>query len=259
MNQLTELTFSYLQRYGCPITEDYKQLLQTATNTHQPPHGMAWYGNRYREQARNADWFANSLVLNSYEEGNGSRQVWELSQRTGNQDFAQLIRNHSIDESRHSKMFATLVDILFPTSLEVETRKQIKAFSPGYSASNHPAHQTNSLVDTLDEKIMMDQLIMINLLEIRALILQLLLRPVLQAYAQLAELEKVTRMSDQFIYDETQHIAYSAHCIGEYYQYGDRDWLKEQMINRQATVNNLFLEETESPDDLGKVVLTTGF
>jgi hypothetical protein len=259
MNHLAELTFSYLQRYGCSITEDYKKLLKAATSVHLPPYGMAWYGNKYREQARDVDWFANSLILNSYEEGNGSRQVWELSQKTANQDFAQLIRNHSIDESRHSKMFAILVDILFPTSIEIETRRQVKAFSPGYSSSNHPSIQAKSLVNVLSEKLMMDQLIMVNLLEIRALVLQLLLRPVLQAYAKPAELEKVTRMSDQFIYDETQHIAYSAHCICEYYQCGDQDWLKEQMIERQETVNNLFFKETENPDDLGKVVLTTGF
>lgn len=58
------------------------------------------------------------LIVNAFEEGNGSKQVWQFWQCVSNQDFAKRIRDHSIDESRHSKMFATLVNILFPMSLD---------------------------------------------------------------------------------------------------------------------------------------------
>ena len=102
MNTVSELALNYLQRYDCQIFEDYKTVLRTACEIHPPPHGMAWYGNLYRQFARNAEWFANSLMGNAAEEGTGSREVWEFSQGRDNQEFAKLVRNHAIDESRHN-------------------------------------------------------------------------------------------------------------------------------------------------------------
>ena len=246
MNYISELTIGHLRRYGCQIPELYTELLQAATDLHPPPHSQAWYGKAYRQSARNADWFADSLVLNAYEEGNGSRQVWEFAGQVERPEFAELIRNHAIDESRHSKMFATLLDLLFPTQLEPETRAKVKAFCPGYNPGDLKSiESTSDSIDRVDDRFMMDQLIQVNLLEIRALILQLLLRPVLQAYAQPKDLAQVTRMTDRFIYDETQHIAYSAHCISEYATWGDRDWLRDRVIYRQSTVNQMFLAEVD--------------
>ncbi|AOX03334.1 hypothetical protein BJP34_31325 [Moorena producens PAL-8-15-08-1] len=80
---------------------------------------MAWGGDLYRQCARNREWFANSLIINAREEGKGSQEAWQLSQCIQNQELTRLGRNHSIDESRHSKMFVPLLNILFPR-LQVE-------------------------------------------------------------------------------------------------------------------------------------------
>ena len=71
-------------------------------------------------------------------------------------------------------------------------------------------------------------------------------------------------MSDQFIFDETKYIEYSAYCIGEYIKWGDYDWLRQTMIHRQplrgsqkskvksqATVNQMFLEDIDYQDSIG--------
>jgi hypothetical protein len=257
MSNVSELAIQYLQRYNCNISEEYIAVLREACETKPPPHGKAWYGNLYRQNARNPEWFANSLILNAYEEGNGARQVWEFSRSVPNQDFARLIRTHSIDESRHSKMFVTLFNMLFPQELEEEVQTQLKSFSPGYSQHEHPSTVPVPASLMVDEQRMMDELIQINLLEIRALILQLLLRPLLQAYAKSEDRAKVTRMSDQFIFDETKHVEYSAYCIGEYMKWGDRQWLRETTIYRQGTVNQMFLEDLDSQDSLGTTILRT--
>ncbi len=249
MNYVSELTIEHLRQHNCQVPQLYADLLQTATDLHPPPHGKSWYGKAYRQAARNASWFADSLILNAYEEGNGSRQVWEFAGQVERPEFAELIRNHAIDESRHSKMFATLLELLFPTQLEAETREQVKGFCPGY----HPGDLKYAVteIDRVNDVVTIDRLIQINLLEIRALILQLLLRPVLLAYAQPQDLEQVRRMCDRFIYDETQHIAYSADCISNYATWGDRDWLRDRFIYRQSTVNLIFSEEI----DRGSIVL----
>jgi hypothetical protein len=244
MNYVSELTIEHLRRHNCQVPQLYADLLQTATDLHPPPHGKSWYGKAYRQAARNASWFADSLILNAYEEGNGSRQVWEFAGQVERPEFAELIRHHAIDESRHSKMFATLLELLFPTQLEAKTRTQVNAFCPGY----HPGDLKYAVAatDRVNDVVMMDRLILINLLEIRALILQLLLRPVLLAYAQPQDCAQVRRMCDRFISDETQHIAYSAYCISNYATWGDRNWLCDRFIDRQSTVNLMFLQESDS-------------
>ncbi|HLP89055.1 MAG TPA: hypothetical protein VK184_10755 [Nostocaceae cyanobacterium] len=256
MHNVSELTFHYLQKYNCQIFDDYQTILEEACTVHQPPHGMAWYGQLYRQYARKADWFANSLINNAAEEGNGSREVWQFSQHIYNQEIAQLVRNHSIDESKHSKMFISLLNILFPTEIETEFRTQLQLLSPEYYHHQHPPISIPSPDNCLEEKRIMDEIIQINLLEIRALILQLLLRPILQAYAQPEDLTKVTQMSDVFIYDETKHIEYSSYCIGKYIQQGNTNWVKQTMIERQKTINEMFLQDIEL-ESLGTTLLTT--
>jgi len=257
MNNVSELALSYLQRYNCQIFEDYKTVLREACEIHPPPHGMAWYGNLYRQLARQSEWFVNSLITNSAEEGTGARGVWQFSQRIENQDFAELVRNHSIDESRHSKMFAALLNILFPSQIDADLWAKLQTFSPEYYPHQHPPIEIPTPDQIMDEKLVMDEIIQINLLEIRALILQLLLRPVLQAYAKPEDLPKITQMSDVLIYDETKHIEYSAYCIGKYIEAGHESWVREMMIYRQQTINEMFLEGVELENSVGKTVLTT--
>ncbi|BAY22134.1 hypothetical protein NIES2100_18970 [Calothrix sp. NIES-2100] len=264
MNKVSELAIDYLQRYNCQVSEDYKTLLREACNLNPPPHGKAWYGKLYRQYSRDAEWFANSLITNATEEGNGAREVWQFANHIGNQQFAELVRSHAIDESRHSKMFVALLNMIFPTKIEADFRTELQALSPEYYHHKHPSIEPVSAEQVLDEKRVMDEIIQINLLEIRALILQLLLRPVLQAYATPENLPRVTRMSDLLIYDETKHIEYSGYCIGKYMEQGDacggrslRTWVREMMIYRQKTVNEMFLEDVELESSVGKTVLTT--
>ncbi len=257
MNNVSELAINYLQRYGCQISEDYKTFLREACEIQPPPHGMAWYGNFYRQRARKAEWFAHSLIANAVEEGNGSRKVWQFSRHIQDSECAELVRSHSIDESRHSNMFVALLNILFPTQLSENFRAQLQNLSPNYYHHKHPTTEPISSDCILDTKMVMDEIIKINLLEIRALILQLLLRPVLQAYSTPQDLAKVTTMSDLFIYDETKHVEYSAYCIGKYIQQGNQEWVREMMICRQQTVNEMFLTDVELENSLGTTVLST--
>ena len=62
-------------------------------------------------------------------------------------------------------------------------------------------------------------------------------------------------MSDLLIYDETKHIEYSAYCIGKYMEQSDDAWVREMMIYRQKTVNEMFLEDVELENSVGTTVL----
>ncbi len=245
MNNISELVVNYFQRYNCQLFENYITFLQEACEINPPPHGMAWYGKLYRQLARKSEWFANSLIINADKEGYGSRQIWKFSQLIENQKYADLVRTHSMDESRHSKMFITMLDILFPSEMEAEFRATLKAFSPGYTKQNHPPIEPSSPDKLMNEQTIIDELIQVNFVEIRALVLQLLLRPVLLAYAKPENRHKLLRMSEILVHDELKHIEYSAYCIEDYIQRGNRNWIREMMIERQASVNQVCLEEVE--------------
>ncbi len=245
MNNVSELAISYLQLYNCQTFEGYTAFLREACEIHPPPHGMAWYGKLYRQFARKAEWFANSLIINADKEGFGARQIWKFSRLIENQDFAELVRGHSMDESRHSKMFLKMLDILFPTEMEADFRSQLNALSPEYTKNSHPPIEPAAPDQVMDEPNIIDELIQVNLVEIRALVLQLLLRPVLLAYVRPEDRPKLTRMSDGLIHDETKHIEYSAYCIEEYIKRGNSEWVRQMMIDRQASVNQMCLEDVE--------------
>ncbi|QEI44316.1 hypothetical protein BMF77_pa00031 (plasmid) [Dolichospermum sp. UHCC 0315A] len=245
MNNVSELALNYLQSYSFQDFEYYADFLSEACEIHPPPHGMTWYGDLYRQLARKPEWFANSLIINANKEGYGSRQIWKFSEIIENQKYVELVRGHSIDESRHSKMFITMLDILFPSAIETEFRTQLKTLSPGYTKQNHPLTEPTSPAQFMDERTVIYELIQVNLMEIRALILQLLLRPVLQAYTTPETRFKLTRMSDLLIRDEINHIGYSAYCIENYINHSNQEWVREMMIDRQAALNKLTLEEVE--------------
>jgi hypothetical protein len=88
----------------------------------------------------------------------------------------------------------------------------------------------------------MEELIQGNFTEIRALILQLLLRPVMQAYAPPEHREKLLRVSDRLIHDETKHIEYSARFIEKYAQ-EHREWVRATMLDMMKLVNDVSLAE----------------
>ena len=245
MNIVSKLALNYLQTYSPQPFEGYSAYLMEACEIHSPLYGTAWYGDIYHQLVRKPEWFANSLIINADKEGYGSRQIWKFSQNIENQKYAELVRGHSIDESRHSKMFITMLDILFPTAIETEFREQLKALSPGYSKQNHPPTKPITTDHFMKEQTVIYELIHINLIEIRALILQLLLRPVLQAYVTPEALSKLTRMSDLLIHDEVNHIGYSAYCIEEFIKHGNNELVREMMIDRQAAINKLTLEDLE--------------
>jgi hypothetical protein len=241
MNNVSELAIQYLRALGTAAIDTYMEFLREACEAHPPPHGMAWYGNMYRQLARKPDWFAHSLVINADKEGFGARQLWKFSVRMDNPRLAEAVRRHSMDESRHARMFVGILDLLFPSAIEAGFRATLKELSPGYTPKTHPP--TGVVVsEVMSMERVMDELIQGNFTEIRALILQLLLRPMLQAYARPEERQKLLRVSDALIRDEVRHIEYSARFIEEY-AIGNREWVRATMLDRMRAVNDVSLQE----------------
>lgn len=242
MSNVSELTLHYLKSYGTPAPPTYAEFMTEACEAHPPPHGMAWYGNMYRQLARKSEWFANSLVINADKEGWGARQLWKFSVRMEDQVLAEAVRRHSMDESRHSSMFVGVLDLIFPSVVEAPFRERLKEMSPGYTVRTHPPTTPADPSEVMHSHRVMEELIQGNFTEIRALILQLLLRPVMQAYAPPEHRQKLLRVSDRLIHDETKHIEYGARFIEQYAQQ-HREWVRATMIDMMKLVNDVSLAE----------------
>jgi hypothetical protein len=243
MNNVSELALHYLQSYGLPAPETYTAFLREACEAHPPPHGMAWYGNMYRQLARKTEWFANSLIINADKEGFGARQLWKFSVRMENTRLAEAVRRHSMDESKHARIFVGTLDLLFPSALEAGFRAQLRELSPGYNPRTHPPTNLAPASELLPERRVMDDLIQGNFTEVRALILQLLLRPMFQAYAAPEKRARLLHISDGLIRDEARHIEYSAQFIEQYAAQGNREWVRATMLDRMKSVNDVSLAE----------------
>jgi len=242
MNPVAAITLSRLQTLGYNFP-NYSEWLVAACDIHPPPYGAQWYGLLYRDLAHDPVWFANSLLVNAEKEGVGSRRIWDFSRLVEDARAAASIQKHSIDESRHSRMFVKIVDYVFEAALTDELRQEYFRLSPGYTRSTNPGNSRSAKDLLLSATETIDEIIQVNLVEIRSLILQLLLRPVVLAYAPSSAQTKITRMLNGLVRDEIQHIAYSAGILETEVARGHAEFVRFSMISRQADLNSITCEE----------------
>ncbi len=238
MNIVSQLTIDALKDHGNESLEQYEASLSAACEAHSPAFGMAWYGKKYRQVAQDPMWLANSLIANAAKEGEGSQKLWELAGRTGECNTAEQIRRHAIDESRHASLYIAMLDIAFPGAVDEALRSKLYSLSPGYTLKDKPQQTSPS-----NEATVLDELIQMNLGEIRTRIHQLLLRPVILAYCPANRRERLARILDSLLRDETRHIEYTAQLIEQAIAKGAADFVYKTMHNRLAEFNQITLDE----------------
>jgi hypothetical protein len=235
MNTVAELTITALGRADL---ENYSSALISACDTHQPPFGMAWYGDQYRNYAKDPYWLATSLVANAEVEGDGARKLWNIAGSAGTDSDARMIQQHAVDEARHAKLYLHMLNTVFPGAMGPDLELASKAMSPAMSmAEALPSKSPVSQVRLLDDLVQM------NIGEIRTRIHQQLLRPVILAHCPLTNRQKIERALDALLKDETRHIAYTAELIEHHYNNGYGEFVRLTMAKRLAQFNEITLNE----------------
>jgi len=219
-----------LKRYG--------RMLKKACRTHPPPYGQAWYGETYRKLAVDPRWLANSLVANASKEGEGSRKLWNLVARVEDGSIAEKVRLHAIDESRHALIYIALLNLAFPKAVSALQLRALRRLSPGYASFDRPAPLAPSTTD-----IVMDELVQMNIGEIRTRIHQLMLRPVITLHCPASNRAKLGAMMDALLDDETRHIAYTAQIIDDFAARDSATAITNLFSRRLADFNDITLEE----------------
>lgn len=208
MNVVARMTARALQDHGVEGLPIYRRILATSCNEFPPPFGRMEYGELFRASAADPDWMALSLATNSQSEGEGSQHLWDLAASTRDANIARQIQHHAIDESRHSRTYVRLLELIF--SVDERLAAQLRQLSPGYTRATPLTPRKGS---PFAHPATVDELIQMNIAEIRTRIHQLLQRPVLLAYCRPDRRARVRRILDALLFDETRHIAYTARLI----------------------------------------------
>lgn len=232
-----EIARHALAKQGHGGLPNYFQALRRSCEVAPPPFGMAWYGERFRDYAVQPEWMAHSLVQNASKEAEGARQLWLLSGRTPDEDIAEAIRQHAIDEARHARYYIAMLDLAFPGAASQQERDRFLAGLPKFSQTDTPEKTEPASLDSV-----FDELVQMNVGEIRTLIHQLLMRPVLTAHCPPANLARLEALLDSIAEDEAKHIAYTARLIEDRFDVA-ADMIEALFVKRLAEFNEITLQE----------------
>jgi hypothetical protein len=122
MNIVAGMTIGALREHGVPELPTYDRALAAACTAYPPPFGAKEYGDLYRSSAIDPDWVALSLLMAAQSEGEGARHLWDMAACTPDAEIARQMQQHAIDEARHSRVYVTLLGLIFPEALVDETR-----------------------------------------------------------------------------------------------------------------------------------------
>jgi hypothetical protein len=238
MSVVVSLTLKALEERAAGALRGYARSLRAACVASPPPFGMAWYGTTYRDLAIDPHWLALSLVANAAREGEGARKLWRLAGRTADPEIAEQVRRHAVDESRHARLYIAMLETVFPGAVPERSRRELTDLSPGYRLSDRPP-----VVRRVPPHRVLDELIQMNLGEIRTRINQLLLGPVVTEHCPFPRRPRLGKLLGSLMDDETRHIAYTARLIEQAIEAGDGAFVRRTMRRRLDEFNKLTLAE----------------
>ena len=241
MNIVAGMTIEALRDYGVPELPTYYRALAAACTACPPPFGRNEYGDLYRSSAIDPDWVALSLLTAAQSEGEGARHLWDMAACTPDAEIARQMKQHAIDEARHSRGYVTLLGLIFPEAVDEELRTRLRILSPGYTKSSPLVPKAGS---PYAYPATVDELIQMNIAEIRTRIYQLLQRPVLlDQYCKADRRPSVRQILDWLLVDETRHIAYTARLIERAAQASGSEQVMGLMRERVEDFNELTEQE----------------
>jgi hypothetical protein len=240
VNIAAELTLKSLRAHYGAAGPYYRDALIVACRKAPPPFGTKNYEKIYRDVAKDPNWMAVSLIQNAQGEGEGSGHLWDLAACTPDVRVAAQIKAHAIDESRHAKAYLAMLDLTFPDAVDNESRTQLASLSPGYTQrSPLESHEGSPYASA----ITLDDLIQMNIAEIRTLVHHLLQRPMLLAYCAPERRHRLALLHDRLRLDEARHIGYTAGLIEEFAQRGEADAVSRLMQERMSDFNAITNED----------------
>jgi hypothetical protein len=244
VSSVAELTLGALE--GTELGH-YSTALRSACAAFPPPFGMEWYGEKFRAAACDPFWLCNSLIANAQKEAEGSRKLWLFAGRISRPEISELVRRHALDESRHALLYVSLLDLAFPEAMSRSVRTELMTISPRFRRNDHPERTQEA-----SWKSVLDELIQMNIGEIRTRIHQLLLRPVITTVCPDGNRPTLSKVMATLLGDETAHILYTARIIEQYCEIGMKEFIEATMVRRLSEFNEITMHEVDESKFVGE-------
>lgn len=223
----------------CPT---YWSVLQLACDASPPPYGEYWYGELFRRHAADMQWLVRIIALNAKKEADGARQLWQFARRIPDRSIRMQVRDHAIDEARHSAFYIAMLGLMFPDEIDENDIQSLRAVVPKFDRADDSVDADNMATKTA----ILDEVIQMNIGEIRTLINQMLMRPMVEVLTPIANKDRALKLIDGLGEDEVTHIAYTARIIDEL---GDPEAANRFMHMRLNEFNNITMSELGENQD----------
>lgn len=185
-------------------------------------------------------WIPQVVLANADAESAGSKKLFDLwKQSASGKDIDGKILYHAKDESRHSHIFVKLVNYAFPGMYLPEELNRIT-----HRLTKIKEIDLSKKKKSINDYEMMDNLIQMNMGEIRTLVHMHFLGPVVFEMTPKENKEKVYNMLQGLANDEIVHISYTSRLINEWCKTGDVKRAKELYNVRLRDFHKFTIEQT---------------
>jgi hypothetical protein len=133
-----------------------------------------------------------------------------------------------------------MLNLAFPDLADNDLRAPLASLSPGYNQrSRFEAIQGSAYASA----VTLDDLIQMNIAEIRTLVHHIIQRPMLLPYCAPERRDRLARLHNRLELDEGRHIGYTAALIEEFATRGKADAVKRLMLERMSDFNVITNED----------------
>jgi hypothetical protein len=186
-------------------------------------------------------WLPRVVLANARMESDGSAKLLSLWQDINySSEIEDQVLFHATDEARHSRLFVKLVSMAFPGMFadgalstyrgkltKIEKHKLVKSATP------------------IDVKALIDNLVQMNMGEIRTRLHMELIAPVLHAFTPDESKAELECMLQGLAHDEIVHIGYIAGILEEMCADGDSELVRSLYVRRLRDFNELTRDQTQ--------------
>lgn len=187
------------------------------------------------------------ILANAEAESHGSEGLFDLWSRVSEiSEIGEGVRSHFLDEARHSRLFIHLTDLSFPGYLgeeELLERKR-RLFNP-LQASIQESQDASASIEYI-----VDNLVQMNIGEIRTRAHMFMIGPVLAAICPRESRDQIEGILSGLIHDEVTHIGYTARIMNELCRTGHRDLVRALYEQRVSDFNAFTLAQTRTSVEL---------
>jgi hypothetical protein len=191
-------------------------------------------------------YIENVVTSNAVAESAGSKGLYDLW--TLVRDSSQIeegIKSHFRDESRHSRLFLHLAKLAFPNYLtDAQYENERKNL---FDSTTAPLIKNERVAGI---EYLLDNLIQMNIGEIRTRAHMFMIGPVLTALSPRGNQEKVDGILSGLVFDEVTHIGYTAQLMEEFCRSGHKALISELYKRRLRDFNSYTIEQTRQSIEL---------